>query len=311
MKSAIVFLPLLLCGCATFQRGTTMPWVEIESETVADVCVRLKIKTVPARAIERLADPNYCVTRCCWISGDAGKTVFLNFNAGAQDELAAKGAADFYDPGIVSVELKKSRITALITAKADPAVISRTGVMELKAEKMDSRDWPAQPRLEKAELPAAAGKSDYFAKRIDSADDPLVYEEAPAPAPKPAPKPAAAVPARTEPRDMETGDYAGFTKADVLAFARKNVEPLVLKEFETARRTASYTAGYVYREGSIDWKIRPEGGGSFKLFCNMFSESGKSADKMSASLFPCGTWSVSPATRRIVPLDGRAKKIWE
>lgn len=134
--AALFGLTLPFAGCAMISRGTTQPWVEIVHETGTDYCVRFNLRTVPVSAISRLREPQNCVQECCWVYSSDAAPFVLDFNKGAQREIAAYGAAPIYSPATIIVEVSRPALTGIVTAKARPPVIERGGTVRLHASRV-------------------------------------------------------------------------------------------------------------------------------------------------------------------------------
>lgn len=137
MAIAALFCSALpFAGCAAISRGTTQSWVEIVHETGTDYCVRFNLRTVPVSAISRVRDSQNCVQECCWVYSSDAAPFVLDFNKGAQREIAAYGSAPIYNPATIIIEVSRPALTGIVTAKARPAVIDRGGTVRLQATRL-------------------------------------------------------------------------------------------------------------------------------------------------------------------------------
>lgn len=175
-------------------RGTTLPWLEVMHETGNDYCVRFNIKTVPASALKRVREGNFCVESCCWVYSNEPTAFVIDFNKGAERELAAYGSAPVYDPALVTVEVSRPMLTGLVSARVQPSVIARDGTVVLHATRvMGGRqavnDVEGSDDAESYEggyageddTPAAEPdvKEDYFTKRKHSSSDVPISKASP------------------------------------------------------------------------------------------------------------------------------------
>jgi len=131
-KTAALCAALLLCGCATLGRGTNAAWVVTEDTSMRDYCVRLKLSFDPPEAAFRLGRQIECVTHCCWVYEGRSTVAELRFNDTAPREFGETGNTVIFRPDIVKITLSNFLNSGYIRARAEPAVIDRSGVVRLK-----------------------------------------------------------------------------------------------------------------------------------------------------------------------------------
>ena len=136
LRLALFCAVVVLCGCATLERGTSVSWAVVERTSMADRCVRLRLRFAPEQAGLRLDRNAACLDRCCWVYGDTPTVVTLDFNNSVRREFGETGNTVVFHPGTVKITLRNFLNTGYLRAQAEPAVVSADGTVALDYEGM-------------------------------------------------------------------------------------------------------------------------------------------------------------------------------